>query len=109
MVAISSSGSGKGPGRVTGRGYSTDSQLAPGRVEPAAPQAKLAPLSAQRFGLQVTISRDTYEKMRYAQALLGHQPRAAELAAMLDRAFDLLLRRGLRRSSCPHLSSPSST
>ena len=29
--------------------------------------------------------------MRYAQALLGHQPRAAELAAMVDRAFDLLV------------------
>ena len=39
----------------------------------------------------VLFYEDTYEKMRYAQALLGHQPRAAELAAMLDRAFDALI------------------
>src|SRR5437867_9308817 len=68
-----------------------DSQLAPGRVEPPAPRAKLAPLAPQRFGLQVTIGQDTYEKLRYAQALLGHQPPAAKLAAMVDRAFDVLV------------------
>ncbi len=68
-----------------------DSQLAPGRVESPAPRANLAPLAPRRFGLQVTIGEDTYEKVRYAQALLGHQPRAAELAAMVDRAFDLLV------------------
>src|SRR3989441_7164830 len=70
---------------------SATSQHAPGRVESPAPRAKLAPLAPRRFGLQVTIGEDTYEKMRYAQALLGHQPPAAELAAMVDRAFDALI------------------
>ncbi|HYM81796.1 MAG TPA: hypothetical protein VEY91_10365, partial [Candidatus Limnocylindria bacterium] len=47
-------------------------QLAPGQVEPVVPRAKVAPLSPQRFALQLTIGQDTYDKLQYAQALLSH-------------------------------------
>src|SRR6266542_3742606 len=56
-------------------------QHAPGRVEPPAPRAKLAPLAPRRFGLQVTIGEDTYEKARSSiaasSAARGWWPRSA--------------------------------
>src|SRR5207244_2705766 len=66
-------------------------QHAPGRVEAPAPPPKLAPLAPQRFALQVTIGESTHDKLRYAQALLGHQLPAGEIAAVLDRALDALI------------------
>src|SRR5438093_13745670 len=49
------------------------------------------PLAPQRLALQLTIGQSTYEKLRYAQALLGHQLAAGEIAAVLDRALDALI------------------
>jgi hypothetical protein len=97
------------PGPV---GTSTD-ELAPGpvgtRVDPlalrpveASPQryvpaclgtpSKVTPLSSQRFALQVTIGRSTHDKLRYAQELLSHRSPSGEVAEVLDRALDVLIR-----------------
>ena len=57
------------PGRVE----LTTSQHAPGRVESEAPRAKVAPLSPQRYELQLTMGQSMHDKLRYAQALLSHQ------------------------------------
>ncbi len=69
--------------------------LSPGTVEVSseqpAPRAKVAPLAPQRFALQLTIGQSTCEKLRYAQALLGHQIPAGEIAAVIDRALDALI------------------
>jgi len=55
-----------------------DDPLAPGQVE-------------ERYFLQVTIAEDTYDKLRYAQALLSHALPNGEIAPVLDRALDLLI------------------
>ena len=51
----------------------------------------MAPLSAERYALQVTISQSAYEKLRHAQALLGHQISPGEIAPVLERALDALI------------------
>jgi 5-methylcytosine-specific restriction endonuclease McrA len=58
---------------------------------PPEPRAKLAPLSPQRFALQVTVTQGTHDKLRYAQALLGHAVAPGDVAQVLDRALDALI------------------
>jgi 5-methylcytosine-specific restriction endonuclease McrA len=48
-------------------------------------------LAPQRFALQLTIGQSTYEKLQYAQALLGHQLAPGDLPAVFDRALDALI------------------
>ncbi|MFZ6005549.1 MAG: HNH endonuclease, partial [Actinomycetota bacterium] len=70
---------------------------APGRIPPAlgrppAPVAtRVKPLAPERFGLQVTISQETHEKLERAQALLRHRNPRGDLAEVIDRALDALL------------------
>ena len=66
-------------------------QLAPGPVETIPARVKVAPLSPQRFALQLTIDKSTHEKLRYAQALLSHQIHSGDVAEVLDRALDALI------------------
>ncbi len=47
-------------------------QPAPAPVAPSAPRVRVAPLSPERFALQVTIGQGTHDKLRRAQELLGH-------------------------------------
>jgi len=96
------------PGRVgtteqpsaPGRMEPTGAQLVPGRValndEPPSPETvhtRLAPLAPGRYAFQFTVAQDTYEKLRYAQALLGHAVPSGELAEVFDRALDALISR----------------
>jgi 5-methylcytosine-specific restriction endonuclease McrA len=79
-------------------GISALPRLAPAQVN-AAPTAvaptpapvevrqRIAPITAQRFNLQVTIESATRDKLRYAQDLLGQ----GDVAAVLDRALDALI------------------
>jgi hypothetical protein len=53
----------------------------------------VASLAPGRYGLQFTVAQGTYEKLRYAQALLGHSVPSGELAQVLDRALDALIAR----------------
>jgi hypothetical protein len=46
----------------------------------------------ERFLLQVMIGRETREKLRHAQALLSHVFPSGDLAKVLDRALDSLIR-----------------
>ena len=66
-------------------------QHAPGHVGPGAERARVAPLSPERFALQVTIGQETHDKLRYAQALLGHAVAHGDVAQVLDRALDALI------------------
>ena len=63
---------------------------APLALTPAA-RASVAPLSPDRYKLQVTIGGDTLEKLRCAQDMLGHAIPSGEEAAVLDRALTVLL------------------
>jgi len=67
---------------------------APGHVAPPAPVAppKVTPLAPQRFALQVTIPESTRDKLQYAQELLGHVLDPRDVAGLLDRALDALIR-----------------
>ena len=71
---------------------------APARMEPPTPgqagdRPRVKPLAPERFALQVTIGQATHDKLRYAQALLGHQIAASDVAVVLDRALDALIHR----------------
>jgi hypothetical protein len=81
------------PGTVAQLAPASMDQLSPGTVEAPTPRPKVAPLAPERFALQVTIGQGTYEKLQYAQALLGHQLPRGDLAAVLDRALDALIGR----------------
>ena len=64
---------------------------APGRSEAAGPRSKVAPIAAQRFALQLTMSQSTHDKLRHAQALLSHQIPDGDIAQVLDRVLDLAI------------------
>jgi len=53
--------------------------------------ARTIPLSPRRFGLQLTMSEETYEKWRRAEELLATSVPRGDYAQRLDRALDALL------------------
>ena len=69
----------------------TDEQLCSKAGETAIPRPKVSPLSPDRFALQLTVSRCTHDKLRYAQELLSHQLPSGGLAEVFDRALDALI------------------
>jgi 5-methylcytosine-specific restriction endonuclease McrA len=68
----------------------------------------VAPLSPERYKLQVTISRETHDKLRRAQNLLRHSVPDGDVADILDRALTLLVEK-LEKQKCGSgaMSSPS--
>jgi 5-methylcytosine-specific restriction endonuclease McrA len=65
--------------------------MAPGSLQPKPPIAVVAPLSAEQYKIQLTGSRALSDKLREAQDLLAHQIPDRSLAAIIERALDLLL------------------
>jgi hypothetical protein len=51
----------------------------------------VSPLAPDRYKVQFPVSRETYEKLRHAQDLLGHTIPSGDPAAIFDRALSLLL------------------
>ena len=72
-------------------GTAADDQLCSRANESASPRPRLSPLSADRFALQLTVNRCTYDKLRYAQELLSHQLPSGDLVEVFDRALDALI------------------
>ena len=75
-----------------------DASSAPGRMKfagdepsPGTVHPRLAALAPGRYGVQFTVGQGTYEKLRHAQALLGHSVPSGELAEVFDRALDALI------------------
>jgi hypothetical protein len=69
-----------------------ESQRAPEPVRaPVSRSARVKPLSPERFALQVTISQATRDKLERARDLMRHGNPTGDLAAVLDRALDVLL------------------
>ena len=59
-----------------------------------APQFRAAvvtPLAPDRYKLQVTLTRETHEKLRRAQALARHTLPGGDVGSILDRALTLLI------------------
>jgi hypothetical protein len=63
-----------------------ESKLA-SRMEPLPSRARLAPLSPGRFAMQVTLDQETFDLLRYVQALLGHAVPSGEIAEVLKRSL----------------------
>ena len=63
----------------------------PAPAPPSPVHATAAPLSPDRYKLQVTIGSETLEKLRCAQDMLGHTLPSGDEAAVLDRALTTLL------------------
>ena len=53
--------------------------------------ALIAPLAPERFKVQMTVSRETHDKLRRVQDLLRHQVPDGDPAVVFDRALTLLL------------------
>lgn len=51
----------------------------------------MTPLAPERYKVQLTVSRETYEKLRRAQDLLRHSIPNGDAAAIFDRALTVLL------------------
>ena len=91
------------PGRASTKPFATqtDAQPRPEAFEPepgatpivVAPRVKtrIAPLSPERYTLQVTLPGATHDKLRRAQELLGHAVPSGDVARVLDRALDALI------------------
>jgi hypothetical protein len=66
-----------------------------GPVRPALPlagrPAVVAPLSAETYKVQCTVSEKTHDKLRLAQDMLRHQIPNGDIAEILDRALAVLL------------------
>jgi hypothetical protein len=58
---------------------------------PVARPVVVAPLSPELYKLQVTLPRETMEKLRRVQDLMRHSISSGDPAAILDRALSLLL------------------
>jgi hypothetical protein len=81
-----------------------------------APQFRAAivtPLAPERYKLQVTLTRETHEKLRRAQALARHMLPRGDVGSILDRALTLLIdhleRRSFARVASPRPSPGEST
>jgi hypothetical protein len=58
----------------------------------SASRAVVAPLAPERYKIQMTVSRETYEKLRRAQDLLRHVAPDGDPAVVFDRALTLLVK-----------------
>jgi 5-methylcytosine-specific restriction endonuclease McrA len=67
-------------------------QQAPGPVDLHASHAKVTPLAAERFALQVTLDQETHDLLRQAQALLGHAVPSGNVGEVLKRSLQALVR-----------------
>lgn len=68
-----------------------DPRLVSGPVEVPAPRPVVKALSPRRFGIQFTVDESTHDKLRHAQALLGHMSQSSEIASIFDHALDLFI------------------
>ena len=67
--------------------------------------AVVTPLAPERYKLQVTLTRETHEKLRRAQALALHAVPDGDLGSILDRALTLLIDH-LERRRFARVASP---
>ena len=67
------------------------SESAPGPMPPAQRPATVTPLAPERYKVQLTVSRETHDKLRRVQDLLRHSIPNGDPAAIFDRALSRLL------------------
>src|SRR5205085_4741399 len=62
------------------------------RMASSARRTVVVALAPERYKVQFTASAATYQKLRRARALLGHQVPDGDLAQIFDRALTVLVR-----------------
>lgn len=72
---------------------------------PRAPSSNVAPLSADTYKLQVTITATTHDKLRRTRDLLRHAIPTGDISEILDRALTLLLE-DLEKRRCAAVMTP---
>jgi hypothetical protein len=75
----------------------TSSRVAPSRVA--------TPLAPERYRIQLTVSRETHDRFRRAQALLRHAVPSGDAAEIIDRALTLLVE-DLERRKAAQVTRP---
>jgi hypothetical protein len=70
---------------------SVESESTPVLIQPPPAAAVVVPLAPERYRIQITISRDTHDKLRRVQDLMRHVVPNGDPAAIFDRALTLLL------------------
>jgi len=89
------------PGTVDPTTSVGDFRQSPGMVEAAGPEAGSAPELVMTAPpgpqVRVTIEDASLEKLRYAQALFGHQEWSRDAMQVIDRSLDALIREGEKR------------
>jgi 5-methylcytosine-specific restriction endonuclease McrA len=71
---------------------SQPSEIAAAGVSPSPSRAEVAPLAPERYKVQFTVGRGTYEKLRRVQDLLRHRVPNGDPAVIFERAIALLLK-----------------
>jgi hypothetical protein len=66
---------------------------------------RLTPLAPDRYKVQLTVNRETHDKLREAQDLMRHRVPNGDLASLFDRAITLLVE-DLRRQRWADTASP---
>jgi len=81
------------------------------RRAPTARPEVIKPLAPERFKVQFTIDRSTYDKLRQAQDLLRHTIPNGDPALIFDRALTLLLaelsKTNFAATPCPRAGRPA--
>ena len=72
---------------------------------PAAPRPVFTALAPERYRIQFTASRQTHDKLRYAQDLLRHAVPNGDIADIFDRALTALIDR-CEKQKCAATSRP---
>jgi hypothetical protein len=75
----------------------SDPTPAPSLQLASAPAPVIAPLRAERFKVQFTADQRLHDKLKQAQDLLRHQVPDGDLAAVLERALDVLIAERLKQ------------
>lgn len=78
---------------------------APSAPQPPSRRPLVKPLSAESYRLQITMSRDTHDKLRRVQALMRHRVPNGDPAEIFDRALDALLRE-VEKTQCAYVDRP---
>ena len=75
--------------------------------QPRVAPSHIAPIAPERYRIQLTVSQETHDKFRRAQALLRHAVPTGDAAAIVDRALTLLVE-SLERQRFAQTSRPRS-
>jgi 5-methylcytosine-specific restriction endonuclease McrA len=87
--------------------------IVPVRTVPATKPAIVKPLDAERYKVQFTVNRDTFERLRRVQDLMRHVCPDGDVAIVFERALTLLLdhleRTKVARVPRPRKAAPASS